>query len=77
MTELSKDHETALASVARIAAGVTAREAEAVDAEYRWPEDTMRSIQECGLAGLVVPTTYGGLGLGLRVLTEACEIALT
>ena len=37
-----------------IALGVTAREAEAVDREYRWPEATMNAIKEEGLAGLVV-----------------------
>lgn len=57
-----------------IALGVTAREAEAVDREYRWPEATMNAIKEEGLAGLVVPSRYGGLGLGLRAQTEACEI---
>lgn len=57
-----------------IALGVTAREAEAVDREYRWPEATMNAIKDEGLSGLVVPTRYGGLGLGLRAQTEACEI---
>jgi alkylation response protein AidB-like acyl-CoA dehydrogenase len=57
-----------------IALGVTAREAEAVDREYRWPEATMNAIKDEGLGGLVVPTRYGGLGLGLRAQTEACEI---
>ena len=57
-----------------IALGVTAREAEAVDREFRWPEATMNAIKEEGLSGLVVPTRFGGLGLGLRAQTEACEI---
>jgi alkylation response protein AidB-like acyl-CoA dehydrogenase len=57
-----------------IALGVTAREAEAVDREFRWPEATMNAIKEEGLGGLVVPPRYGGLGLGLRAQTEACEI---
>jgi alkylation response protein AidB-like acyl-CoA dehydrogenase len=57
-----------------IALGVTAREAEAVDTQYRWPEATMNAIKEEGLGGLVVPTRYGGLGLGLCAQTEACEI---
>ncbi|MGH2722327.1 MAG: acyl-CoA dehydrogenase family protein [Actinomycetota bacterium] len=57
-----------------IALGVTAREAEVVDAEYQWPEATMNAIKEEGLAGLVVPSRYGGLGMGLRAQAEACEI---
>jgi alkylation response protein AidB-like acyl-CoA dehydrogenase len=57
-----------------IALGVTARETEAVDREFRWPEATMNAIKEEGLGGLVVPTQYGGLGLGLRAQAEACEI---
>jgi isovaleryl-CoA dehydrogenase len=59
--------------VREIAGEVTAHEADEVDADYAWPEATMRALQSEGLGGLVVPVEHGGIGLGLRALTEVCE----
>lgn len=49
-------------------------EAAEVDKQARWPEKSMRQFQQNGLAGLVVPKEYGGLGQGLYGLAKACEI---
>ncbi|MFP5225276.1 MAG: acyl-CoA dehydrogenase family protein [Actinomycetota bacterium] len=56
-----------------IARETTAAEADRVDSEFAWPEATMRAMQREGLGGLVVPVEHGGIGLGLRALTEVCE----
>ena len=45
-----------------------------VDAECRWPADSMQALAEAGLLGLQVPVELGGRGqglLGLCVLTES------
>lgn len=56
-----------------IAHDVAATHAEAVDREARWPAESLRALQAAGLAGLVVPTRYGGLGLGLDGLAQVCD----
>jgi alkylation response protein AidB-like acyl-CoA dehydrogenase len=66
--------EQILQKVTDIAATVVAREAPAVDAGDVWMKETMRSLQEAGLAGLVIPSDMGGLGQGLLSLTKVCEI---
>lgn len=50
------------------------KEAEEVDNNWKWPENSIREIQKKGLAGLVVPKEYGGLGQGLFGLAKACEM---
>ncbi|MCO8127965.1 acyl-CoA/acyl-ACP dehydrogenase [Acidimicrobiia bacterium EGI L10123] len=57
-----------------VAHEVAAPAAEAVDAEARWPEASLRALQEAGLGGLVVPERDGGLGHGLATLAQVCEI---
>ena len=57
-----------------VADGVVKSEAAVVDDDWRWPEHGIRALQEAGLAGLVVPTSYGGLGYGMFALARVCEI---
>ncbi len=57
----------------QIAGEIVAPNAEAVDAEYRWPEAGLRALQG-ELGGLVVPEDSGGLGHGLLALAQVCEI---
>lgn len=57
-----------------VAHEVAAPAAEAVDADARWPEASLRALQEAGLGGLVVPERDGGLGHGLAALAQVCEI---
>lgn len=56
-----------------IARGVTARASEEVDRLPRWPEESLRALQQAGLGGLVVPGEAGGLGFGLLGLVRVCE----
>ncbi len=60
--------------VREIAGDVVARNAEAVDRDAVWPEEAIRALQEAGIGGLTVPTSAGGLGLGLEALARVCEI---
>lgn len=57
-----------------ITESITKEEAKEIDRNYKWPEDTLRAIQKAGLAGLVVPKEYNGLGKGLLGLAKACEV---
>lgn len=50
------------------------QEATEVDRQARWPEKSIRQFQQKGLAGLVVPKRFGGLGQGLYGLAKACEM---
>jgi len=43
------------------------------DREGRWPEEAVRALQGCGLAGATVPRDQGGLAVGLTGLLAICE----
>lgn len=60
--------------VTDVAQSVVRFEAGNVDKDYCWPERSIRSLQEAGMAGLVVPSSMGGMGLGLYGLVQVCEI---
>lgn len=53
---------------------VVRKEAQEIDSKAHWPENSIRLMQQKGLAGLVVPEQYGGHGKGLYGLARACEI---
>ncbi|SDM49738.1 Acyl-CoA dehydrogenase [Catalinimonas alkaloidigena] len=57
-----------------LAEGIIAEEAPRVDQEARWPEKSMRLLQQERLTGLVVPQECGGWGQGLYALGQACEV---
>ena len=57
-----------------VARDVVAPEAASVDLEARWPEVSIRALQNAGLGGLVAPTASGGLGLGLLAVAKSCEV---
>lgn len=58
----------------RVAEEVARVHSEDVDREARWPEESIRALQQAGLGGLVVPTEAGGLGGGLGTLAAVCEV---
>lgn len=62
----------AVALATEIAEGALAQHAEAVDAEGRWPVESLRALQ-AELGGLVVPEQYGGLGHGLLAVARVGE----
>lgn len=57
-----------------LASGIVAEEAPDVDEHGKWPEHSIRAIQEAGLGGLVVPKECGGLGQGLYGLVRIGEV---
>lgn len=65
--------EQILELVREITESTVAAEAARVDQEAKWPEESIRAMQQSGLAGLVVPQEAGGLGQGLYGLARACE----
>lgn len=48
--------------------------AEKIDHEGIWPQQSLRALQVAGLGGLVVPKKYGGLGHGFYSLVKVCEM---
>jgi alkylation response protein AidB-like acyl-CoA dehydrogenase len=62
-----------LATTLEIGRTVAAPNAEAVDRDAHWPEETLRALLAAGLGGLVVPAEHGGLGYGMLALARVCE----
>ncbi|MFC8426341.1 acyl-CoA dehydrogenase family protein [Streptomyces sp. NPDC057236] len=59
---------------ARAVLPVLAEHARQVDAEARFPTESLAALRDSGLMGLLVPTRYGGLGGGLAELAEVAQI---
>jgi len=59
---------------ARAVLPVLARHARQVDAEARFPSESLAALRGSGLMGLLVPARYGGLGGGLAELAEIAQI---
>jgi alkylation response protein AidB-like acyl-CoA dehydrogenase len=55
------DLDSILEKARQISEEVLKKDAPTIDKEARWPERGIRALQTAGLAGLVVPTEYGGL----------------
>ncbi|MBN9386695.1 MAG: acyl-CoA/acyl-ACP dehydrogenase [Chloroflexi bacterium] len=68
------EEQTALVEKARqIAADSIAPNANAVDAESRFPAEAVEALAKGGFLGLTIPTEYGGLGQGLRVAAAVLD----
>ncbi len=65
--------EKALALAHEIARDVAAGQAGKVDAEGRFPEETIAALAGRGLLGLCIPTDHGGLGLGPPAFAAIAE----
>jgi acyl-CoA dehydrogenase len=59
-------------AVRRIAQGVAAEHADAVDTQARFPHETLAALREAGLMSAPVPRSLGGAGCGLRELGQIC-----
>lgn len=66
--------EKLLDKVKALTHGIIAEEAPEVDKPGKWPENSIRAIQEAGLGGLVLPKESGGLGHGLSGLVRVGEL---
>lgn len=58
---------------AKLALDVLARHAADVDAQPRFPKESVAALAQNGLFGLCVPTTEGGQGLGMRAFAAVAE----
>ncbi len=63
-----------LSDIEHIAKTTVSKEATAIDQEGKWPENSIRELQQAGLGGLVVSKELGGHGFGLHAIARACEI---
>lgn len=68
------DLDAILGRVREIAGDIVEPMAEQTDRDARWPEESIRALQQAGLGGLTVPAEFGGLGQGSFGLTQVCEI---
>jgi alkylation response protein AidB-like acyl-CoA dehydrogenase len=68
------DIDAILNRVQEIATDVVAPHSTETDELARWPEASLRAMQDAGFGGLVVPEKFGGKNCGLYVLTKTCEI---
>jgi alkylation response protein AidB-like acyl-CoA dehydrogenase len=57
-----------------IAQGSCRANATLVDKEGLWPQESIQSLKDSGLAGLLVPKSAGGHGLGYLAMVKALEI---
>src|SRR5262249_49676921 len=62
-----------VAKAETIARDVLAKHAAKVDAEARFPEESILALGEAGLMGLCVSSEYGGLGQGPRAFAAVAE----
>ena len=68
------DLQEILDTISVIARTTVANEAPAVDEQGKWPQDSIKALQQAGLGGLVVSEDFGGQGQGLHAIARACEI---
>lgn len=63
-----------IAAVRSIATGTAARHAAQVDAQARFPIETIAALREARVLAAAVPRKYGGAGSSLREMAEFCAI---
>jgi alkylation response protein AidB-like acyl-CoA dehydrogenase len=63
-----------LQRVRTVCADIVAPRTEEWDRQAAWPDAALRALQAAGLGGLVAPIDYGGMGGGLHLLTQVCEV---
>ncbi|WP_299880478.1 acyl-CoA dehydrogenase family protein [uncultured Cocleimonas sp.] len=66
--------EVILESVQDIAHSIVAPNAEEIDREGFWPEESIRALQSASLGGLTIPEEFGGLGQGSFGILRVSEI---
>ncbi|MBK7779293.1 MAG: acyl-CoA dehydrogenase family protein [Anaerolineae bacterium] len=73
MYRLDPDQTALLQRIESLADEKIAPHAAAVDAESRFPLESVAALAEAGLLGLTVPTEHGGMGQGMRVAVAALD----
>jgi acyl-CoA dehydrogenase len=65
--------DTLLEAVRRIARSTAADQADQVDAQARFPQETLQALHEAGLLSAPIPKRLGGAGCGLLELGQICS----
>ena len=73
MYRLDADQTALLDRVRTVADAALAPNADDVDQRGRFPAESIRALGEAGLLGLTVPTEFGGLGQGPRVMAAVLD----
>src|SRR5688572_27956243 len=73
MYRLTSEQEAVVAKAKAIAESVIATHAPDVDAQGRFPHESMKALADAGMWGLLVPAEFGGTGQGLRVLAAVVD----
>jgi acyl-CoA dehydrogenase len=73
MKQAGPDFESLLSAVKGIAADVAARHAADVDAQARFPHETVDALKRSQLLSAPVPKILGGSGCGMRELALLCS----
>jgi alkylation response protein AidB-like acyl-CoA dehydrogenase len=74
MYRLTAEQKDRLAEIVAVAEGTVAAHADAVDAEGRFPRESIDALAGIGALGLNVPTEYGGWGEGMRFACAALDV---
>lgn len=73
MYQLSESQSAALEKAKQVTESVIAPHAASVDAESRFPKESMAALADAGLLGLTIPAEYGGMGEGLRTMVAVLD----
>lgn len=66
--------QSPLAAVTRIAREISARHADSVDREARFPGESIEALQKARMLSALVPRAQGGFGCGMIELAAMCEM---
>jgi acyl-CoA dehydrogenase len=70
----SPTRESFLESIEKIAADIAAPAANDVDAQARFPHETLAALKEAGAMSALVPENIGGGGLSIGDVASACQV---
>jgi alkylation response protein AidB-like acyl-CoA dehydrogenase len=73
MYRLTSDQAAVVITARSIATTTLAQHAADVDAQSRFPAESMKALADAGLYGLLVPTELGGMGQSPRVLAAVID----
>src|SRR6185312_3572410 len=69
----SPDHTKIRAAIARLCAGFPGEYWRRLDAERAYPTDFVQALTQAGYLACLIPTEYGGSGLGLAAASAILE----
>jgi alkylation response protein AidB-like acyl-CoA dehydrogenase len=73
MYRLTPDQQAIVAQASNIAEKVIGPNADKIDSEGRFPQESIDALAAAGFLGLTIAPEYGGMGQGLRVVCAVVE----